>query len=369
MLGLLSYLSTTFLISNKFLILGIPIALVRILRDYKSYISQLRDPQTRYFYLFMSIAVLYITLIFFIKDSATIEFQGLTIIYPYLVSIPIVIAMALTVRRVDFIIILILFAIEVFVGIAEYSVGVRTFFSSAKAFNVGITNFGDTNLLYYNVVYGLSDNSSVFAFKTLTVIGILYVLSKTKEIKDIHVYISILFVVVALLLTFNRTVLVAVGIFLFYILNVRYKILLFFLICVAFSLFYDNFVNQFFRGVEGNIDLSGRDNIFHDYWLHIKEEPFFGNFGVKLWLDIDGKLYHAHNSYIELYASNGFIVSSLFLLSFFCFIRFKSFRAILLLFGVYSLFQYGVFWGISFSDLIFISLLIYLAQARRELNV
>jgi hypothetical protein len=68
-------------------------------------------------------------------------------------------------------------------------------------------------------------------------------------------------------------------------------------------------------------------------------------------------LIHAHNSFIELLATNGALLSGFFLMI--LVVMWKKHNFILLLtILLYSLFQYGIFWGFSFLDVIFMSFLL-----------
>ena len=112
---------------------------------------------------------------------------------------------------------------------------------------------------------------------------------------------------------------------------------------------------QFNRG-QATLDYSYRDIIFKKYSDYISNHLVWGNSGVKLHLTIEDKIYHAHNSFVELFASNGMLIGSFFLVILgFC-IRKKS---IIYIFPVliFSMFQYGIFWGLSFYDVVFFFLL------------
>jgi hypothetical protein len=123
------------------------------------------------------------------------------------------------------------------------------------------------------------------------------------------------------------------------------------------------FLSTLFLASISGVNTSGRSVIWLNYLNFIDENLLFGNGSDKLMLktiDQENKsiiLIHAHNSFLELFASNGLILSLFFLLILFLNWTKKNFIFILpILF--YSIFQYGIFWGISFLDVIFISILL-----------
>jgi hypothetical protein len=68
-------------------------------------------------------------------------------------------------------------------------------------------------------------------------------------------------------------------------------------------------------------------------------------------------LIHAHNSFLEFIASNGIVISLLFFA--FLFLIWKK-KNILLIMAIlfFCLFQYGIFWGYSILDVIFVAILL-----------
>jgi O-antigen ligase len=100
-----------------------------------------------------------------------------------------------------------------------------------------------------------------------------------------------------------------------------------------------------------------------NYIQFIGEHKWFGFGSDKLLfkaIDQDEKklkLIHAHNSFLQLLASNGIIISFLFLGILF-FIWTKKNLLLLIPILLYSCFQYGIFWGFSLLDVFFFSILI-----------
>lgn len=112
-----------------------------------------------------------------------------------------------------------------------------------------------------------------------------------------------------------------------------------------------------------NYNTSGRKLIWINYLNEIESRPWFGNGSNKLMLrtiqPITGKveLFHAHNSYLMLFSTYGIPLAIFFLICLFCWWTKRNF-AILLAILFYSMLQYGIFWGFSFLDIIFMFFLI-----------
>jgi hypothetical protein len=112
----------------------------------------------------------------------------------------------------------------------------------------------------------------------------------------------------------------------------------------------------------GNVQSSGRKLIWINYINYIQRNLITGNGSDKLMFrswNIESesyKLVHAHNSYFQLIATNGIIITLMYLV--FYLFQLKS-RNYILLFTVllYSMGNYGIFWGFSYLDVVFIILL------------
>lgn len=110
------------------------------------------------------------------------------------------------------------------------------------------------------------------------------------------------------------------------------------------------------------INTSGRILIWMNFIEFIGENKWFGFGSDKLLFKaIDQnnktlKLIHAHNSFIQLLASNGIWITFLFFAILF-FIWTKKNILFLIPILVYSCFQYGIFWGFSILDVFFFSIL------------
>ncbi len=122
------------------------------------------------------------------------------------------------------------------------------------------------------------------------------------------------------------------------------------------------FFTSLFLGKTSELNASGRDLIWANYTHFIEHNWWFGNGSDKLMLvqmnpnTETADLIHAHNSYLMMLASNGLVISILWF-SWLLFIWKKKNTVLIVSVLVYSLFQYGVFWGFSLLDVIFVSLI------------
>lgn len=250
--------------------------------------------------------------------------------------------------------ILLFIIIEVIIGIVQRSMGVRFFISPSEKLNSIAL---ESDYLYYKTVYGLSNNSSLFAVKIFT--G--FLLGHFLNFKKMTNIIILIFLSIGLIITFNRTSILS---FLFFLLLVfmqkatkgnwklKFLILVFFMFSVfMFFHYFEIIESQFFRGRD--IDYSGRDIIFDHYISFVREHPFFGNFFTKYWaLQTTGKITHAHNSYLQTYANMGLILGSL--VFFYIISKINKYNYIYILpILLYSSYQYGILWGVSYLDIIF----------------
>ncbi|WGK64715.1 hypothetical protein [Croceiramulus getboli] len=255
---------------------------------------------------------------------------------------------------------------EIIIGVLEYIFGVPYLI---KPLSESQTEFGSTDILYYNKVYGISAVTSVFSQKVLIGLILLFYLNIVKYRK---IYLGLL--LIGLLITFNRTAIVTSLFFLallfrksFKKLGIKYKAIL--IICLLSFLFL-TYLNieiilfQFFRG-SGDIDYSGRDYVFVSFIDFISNNFFFGNFAQKVWIELGGRTYHAHNSYLETLASLGFILTLIFVFYLFKIITRKK-MIFLLPILLYSTFQFGIFWGVSLLDIVFFFLIFSNTKSAKE---
>lgn len=249
--------------------------------------------------------------------------------------------------------------IEILVSLFEHLLGVPYIIKATVT--TGETEFGSNDLLYYNRVYGLSSSSSVFGQKVLVGVVLFSLLKNSLNYKKVYGFLLL----VGLYVTFNRTVILAVLIFffLYYFKNflnssLKAKLTIILGFVLTLSLTIANLgviINQFSRG-KGTVDSTGRDMIFPTFIEIFKDNFIFGNFGSKIFIMINGHSYHAHNSYLETLTSLGIVLTSILFCYLYVNIKRKRFLFILP-FLIYSMAQYGLFWGISLFDLVFFSII------------
>ncbi len=296
------------------------------------------------------------------KESEIIP-QTLLMLASYLIAI------RLTDSDIKILILLITF--ECFFGFMEFTLGVKTFFSGLEA----NTEVRDASYLYYRSVFGLSDNSSSFAVKVLLAYLLVYFIHWRGRTANVVKIILL----AGLLLSFNRTSIAAVIFFhglnfamlfsntlkrmltlkvsrmnLYLLLGALFAIVI--LIVLVFTNI-DLVINQFTRGTQ-RFEMTGRERTWVRYIDFISQNLWLGNGSHKYYIFHPGDLrpYHAHNSYLQMLATHGIIVFLLYLLLIVVNIRKINISFVLTL-ALYSLSQYGIFWGISLTDIILFTFL------------
>ena len=300
--------------------------------------------------------------------------------------------------------------LEVLLGILQYSMGVKTFFSE-----LGSIRITDYSLLYNSRVYGLSSNSSMLAYKAFLALLLIDLVPFRR--KTLEWFLRVL-LVIGILLSFSRSVIIVLilyfllqGVFLlfkhrtaaFNLPSFQSAILwigltLIFLSPLKMQLSRNEMQAEKTSGLElkeedhpkncaeshalpmskgetdpskmgwgdklmvnNGMQTSGRKQIWLNYINFIENHLWFGNGSDKLmllsWHPVlkKYKLVHAHNSFIQLLATNGIILTMLYFLFFVLLFRKRNLipiSAILL----YSFANYGVFWGFSYMDLLFLIL-------------
>jgi len=355
MIGVVSFLSTVVFFGPTLLLLLLPFCFYLFFRNgvSRAHFSGVGGIG----FLLICIAA-FIAVLFFLLFEAQYENFDKSIVgaFPYILMVVASIVIGLTVSYRDLKIVLYLIVLEVIVGLAEYIVGVPSFFNVQAR---GLTDFGSTELLYYNRVYGLSYTPSIYAFKVLVGVVLLNAFLMNETISRRVYYCLMALMVAGLLVSFSRTTIVsvAVGLMVLHVKNWRWGLAALMLALAGFVFYYDVVLQQFTRG-SGEVDLSGRDFIFPIYVEVIEDFPLIGNAASKLWLDVGGRIYHAHNSYLQLFASNGILISLLFCFGYYLFVlRGRLVLALPIL--IYSTFQYGLFWGLSFHDIIFCAIMMW----------
>ena len=280
-------------------------------------------------------------------------------IVPYFIFIifTIILSRNITISIVKWILLFI--CIEIILGLIQYQLGVKSFTNSTDLLNDGI--------LMNQRVHGLSGNSSGLAQKTFFAL-LLFVAFLDKIRFNKYIFFSI--ILIGSIITFNRTFIFSS--FIFIVLSYRYKIKMFVssrfkrlliysglfgVIVLLISSFNDVLITQLLRGRTEITDsmsaLSERDLLYKYFFDFIKQNPFLGNNSFKLnYTTVDGRVIHAHNSYLQLFANNGIFIGSIFLTFIIKLINRDNYIYVLpiLLSGVL---QYSIFWGTSFADLFF----------------
>lgn len=313
-------------------------------------------------------------------------------------------------------VLLILISIECFIAFIEYLVGVRVFLDNSP-----LNEIQDYNLLYNSRVFGLSVNSSVLALKCFVGFLLLFKMTKMNSWQyRILFIVLILGILVSFNRAVFIASLLFLGLYVFgqliYWLRERRlsvfsgeKVFSSIVILVVVLGSFSFWKSQISRGnksvsigvvreVENNsapemscsyqngpalqplisnqfsdekwivkltekIELAGRQQLWVNYADFIHNHPYFGNGSDKLYFraydraNDKWKDMHAHNSFLMLISSHGWILS--LLLFIFIILNFKKKNWVFILsILAYSFVQYGVFWGISLIDIFFFSLLL-----------
>lgn len=265
--------------------------------------------------LFISVFLLLVSFNYYYLGFHLINI-GNIIISPVFILLTMIIGYGLNKRCYLFLVYIIF--MEGIVGIAEFSLGVKSFFYSESY------QYYSADLFYNRSVWGVSNNSSVFGQKMFIGLVLIHYLKAC----NIHIkYKSLIEIsmLIFIFLSFNRTAMASS--FILYVClsvsrasNSKENIFLFlvltFLLFFIFYLFKDEIFFQLFRGREfnlsqGEVDLSGRDVVWASYWNFITENLWFGNNSHSYRLFMNDKVYHAHSSYLQLFANNGLIISSM----------------------------------------------------------
>ena len=118
---------------------------------------------------------------------------------------------------------------------------------------------------------------------------------------------------------------------------------------------------QFLRGNSdySNITyvLSERDIIYIYFIDKIVSNPLQGNYSQKLlYTTPDGRILHAHNSYLQTAANHGLVIFAFFLIFIIILFRRKE-KVFTIPFFISGILQYSIFWGASVADVFFYNLI------------
>lgn len=255
---------------------------------------------------------------------------------------------------------LIVFTIlDVIVAIYQRIIGVNSFFSST------VSEMGD--LLFYDMsVNGLHINSAGLGESVF--LGLL-IYEKYYQSRIVKGYVFYPLICIGAFLCFNRTTMVVLAFFFVLKAYKENKLYIVFFVCLGIVTYIlmnkellDILFMQFFRGADsldsGNA-VSERDVIYPFYWNFFKENFFLGNNSFKYYVQVfgDGRMFHAHNSYLQTLANNGFIISLLYFILIFKNINRDNYYLILPIL-LFACFQTFILWGLSYGDLIFYNILL-----------
>ena len=359
MFGFLTYLPTVIFMPHSVFLLILLAYLVfhhkEIIQAYKDRFTGERIKVNGNFVFILLILLCSMVNRFFHSDHV----EGIEDFVPYFLLIPLTYLAAIKFRRIDVKVLVGLVFVESIILIIQNLMGVSTFFTASENYY----EFGDTDLLYFKHSMGLSFNSSSAAAKIL----LAFILMDYARLKYRFQLLVKGIMLIALVMTFNRTTMIAMVVYLalYYgaqLKPLRFKLYKVILVAIFGTIgmvvmgylvyrFQDAIIDQFTRK-QGKIELSGRENIWQDYIGFILENPTFGNGSFKLMF---GK-YHAHNSFIQLIATNGLLIAGLYFLQIAMNLRMSNLIYVFTIL-LYSVTQYGIFWGISITDIIMYVLL------------
>lgn len=284
---------------------------------------------------------------------------------PYFLAMPLSILIAYAMRKQDLRIFLFLLCIEVGVGAYELVNGIQTVFPGVTGEAINL----DEDLLYYRTVFGLSVGSNSFAFKLLFGMICVDLLYRDWTYKSVLLKMVLL---MGLVMSFNRTTIIAYCVYqvvyfcvwpnrLPFRKEYRVYILLLLALLVGGIIFKfreeisSALFEQFTRG-RGEFDLSGRPLIWSEFLTFIDAHLWFGNGSFRVLVPYYSGMIHAHNSFLQVIANNGILLGGLLIILTLSKLNKKNFVYILPLL-VYSLTQYGIFWGTSLVDVVYFALL------------
>lgn len=280
-------------------------------------------------------------------------------VVPYFIFIYFTIILS---RNIKFLVvkwILLFICLEIILGFIQLQLGIKSFTNSVELLNDGI--------LMNQRVSGISGNSSGLAQKTFFALMLFVAfLDKIRFNK----YIFFLIIFTGLIITFNRTFIFTSILFILlsyrykikFIISSRFKRLLIYssifgvIIILTYS-YNDLIIKQLLRGrseiTESMSAFSERDMLYRYFFDFIKQNPILGNNSFKLnYTTFDGRVLHAHNSYLQLFANNGIFIGSIFLTFIIRLVNRNNYIYVLPIL-VSGLLQYSVFWGTSFADVFF----------------
>lgn len=369
MIGFFLYLATVYHIPHSLYLL--PFLILFVVNINKIDFS-LKKIKTNYLIIFIIVGLSLLNILLS-KNSEIIDF------IPYTILMIPGFFIAQFVKKIDLKIIVILILFEALVSIVEYILGISTIFYKSDFY----TKYASGEFFYFTRTFGLSSNSSVVSLKLFLAILIIDYFKLFEK----HKMLIITGLLFGILFSFSRTIIIVLtfyyGIkliaFLIKIIdnpNRKFKLseyyyfatLIVFVLCVMVSinLSKHSIFDQITRGKE-HVELSGREVIWPQFITKIKSDFIFGNHSKKYLADYHGEksVSHAHNSFLQVLANNGIIIFILFMLLLIININ-KHNSLYILSLTLYSITQYGFFWGISLTDIILFLFFIYNNKQSKE---
>lgn len=283
------------------------------------------------------------------------EIGDLNTLFPYFILMIPTYIIVVGFNKMDAKILVAFICMEAIVVILEWMLGISSFDSSLAGFR----SFQEGDLAYNQRPLGISESSSHIAAKLF--IG--WVLIDFYGFKSKVWWLVKALFVAAIVFTFNRSVFLSLAIYLVIsqlteFLKMNYKLenaILGFIsfvfggvaLAIGGFIYGQKIIDQVTRNT-GTVELTGREYLWQDFGDFIYENLVFGNNSVKLWLDG----YHAHNSYIEVIATNGIFIAMLYFVLVFRNINKNNWVYVLPIL-IYGITQYAFFWGISLMDILF----------------
>lgn len=339
MLGFLSYLPTVYGIPHLFY----GFTVIYLLINKREFILRINRTLLLLILLVMLSFVVRIIKVDSVFDNGNEPF-------PWFIGILLCYLLATNLKINDVRVLVVCIAVESLAIIIESLLGIKTFLGD------GSVAYYNTGLLYYSAPNGLSENSSVAAIKILVAFLLMH---KTGFKNPIRIFLNIIFLA-ALVLTFNRSAIIAFGIF--FIFNIidswkksdhLIKAALIggaFIGVLIFYYGYGSIANQLLRG-RSNLSLSGREDIWASAIPHIKSNLLLGNGTFRYYsYAYAGIREHLHNSFLELLATSGLLVFLIYISVIFVNMTKENMKYIIPI-AAYSTMQYGIFWGISLLDI------------------
>lgn len=247
--------------------------------------------------------------------------------------------------------------IDIGAAVIQRIIGVNTFLPGT------LTDAGEMggDLFYDLKVNGLNTNSSGLAYKAFLA---LIIHERFPKCRIFGNYFWYFICFAGIILAFNRTMLLASFVYFGFKLlksKHRYFAIPLFALLFVFILSQEGVmewvISQLTRGgdsfSEGNA-MSGREGIYPVYIQFCKDHFFFGNGSFKYYI---GEGVHAHNSFLQTMATNGFLIMVLYLFLIYSCIRKKT-LIFALLFFVCAMTQAFILWGASYNDFIFYCVLL-----------